>query len=250
VLRYQRRLLQQQDQMRFEREQSQYQALEAALLAQEDERRRIAADLHDAVGTMLSIAKLHLNTLPVSEATKEVAQMMDQAISEVRRISRNLLPAVLEKFGLVFAAEALCRAVPAGGPQVVFQQKGEPHRLLPHHELAVYRVMQELLGNGLRHAQAKHIRLVLEFRADSLSMEYSDDGVGYDPGLYEAPPQPGARSGLGLTNLRSRVAVLHGTMRHESAPQAGTRVWISFPAVYLQPAPAAVPSTRPTIVLP
>lgn len=233
VLRYQRRLLLQQNELRHEREQAQSQALEAALLAQEEERRRIAADLHDAVGTMLSIVKLHLSAQPESAANQEMTAMLDQAISEVRRISRNLLPAVLEKFGLSFALEALCRAVPDGGARVVLTQSGDPRRLPPHHELAVYRVVQELIGNGLKHAQAHQISVRLEFSADRLSVEYADDGIGYDAPALDAPPSPDTRTGLGLTNLRSRVVVLRGILRHESAPGAGTRVWISFPATYL-----------------
>lgn len=233
VLRYQRRLLQQQEELRREREYAQAQSLEAALLAQEEERRRIAGDLHDAVGTTLSIVKLHLSGLPESATTVEMTAMLDQAISEVRRISRNLLPAVLQKFGLSFAVEALGRAVPEGGPRVLIQQLGEPHRLPPHHELAVYRVVQELLGNGLKHAQARHITIRLEFGEQRLAIEYSDDGVGYNPAALEAMTTPDARTGLGLTNLRSRVAVLRGVLRHDSAPGTGTRVWISFPAAYL-----------------
>ncbi|WP_400191886.1 sensor histidine kinase [Hymenobacter sp. B81] len=242
VLRYQRRLLWQQEQLRYEREHAQHQSLEAALLAQEDERRRIAADLHDAVGTMLSIVKLHLSAVPETAATQEMTAMLDQAISEVRRISRNLLPAVLEKFGLSFALEALCRAVGGGAARVMLVQTGEARRLPPHHELAVYRVVQELLGNGIKHAQARQIEVRLHFDADRLSVEYVDDGVGFDVSTFEqAAPVPGARTGLGLTNLRSRVALLRGTLRHESAPGAGTRVWISFPATYL-PVLQAVPS--------
>ncbi|MCC3158389.1 sensor histidine kinase [Hymenobacter sp. 15J16-1T3B] len=246
VLRYQRRLLQQQEELRREREYAQAQSLEAALLAQEEERRRIAGDLHDAVGTMLSIVKLHLSGLPESATTVEMTAMLDQAISEVRRISRNLLPAVLQKFGLAFAVEALGRAVPEGGPRVTIQQVGEPRRLPPHHELAVYRVVQELLGNGLKHAQARQITVRLEYGEHRLAIEYADDGVGYNHAAIEAMTSPDIRTGLGLTNLRSRVAVLRGVLRHESAPGAGTRVWISFPAAYLpiaQSTPAAAPLT-------
>ncbi|KUG09642.1 sensor histidine kinase [Solirubrum puertoriconensis] len=248
VLRYQRRLLLQQEELRQQREQAQSQALEAALLAQEDERRRIAADLHDAVGTMLSIVKLHLSAMPESSATSEMSAMLDQAISEVRRISRNLLPAVLEKFGLSFALETLSRAVPEGGPRVVLQQVGEPKRMPAHHELAVYRVVQELIGNGLKHAQANEIVVRLQFGPDRLGIEYSDDGVGFNLAAADAQPTPEARSGLGLTNLRSRVVVLRGILRHESAPGAGTRVWISFPATYLPTPATADPAATPISV--
>lgn len=245
VVRYQRRLIQQQLEMQELHEASQQQALEAALLAQEEERRRIAGDLHDGVGTTLAIVKLHLNTLDQPDLTQEASALLDQAINEVRRISRNLLPAALQKFGLPFALEALARTVPADGPtHVTIEQVGDPRRLDAKYELIVYRVVQELLGNGLRHAHAAHIRIMVDFGTDYLALRYTDDGVGFDPTVPDQPPAPGVRSGLGLTNLRSRVGVLRGTLRHESAPGQGTQVWISLPIAYL-----AKIQTAPSFVL-
>ncbi|RSK42451.1 sensor histidine kinase [Hymenobacter perfusus] len=234
VVRYQRRLIQQQQEVQELHESAQQQALEAALLAQEEERRRIAADLHDGVGTTLAIVKLHLNTLNQPDLTQEATILLDQAINEVRRISRNLLPAALQKFGLSFALEALARTMPADGPtQVEVEQQGMPRRLDPKYELIVYRVVQELLGNGLRHAHASQIHITVDFGSDFLALRYADNGVGFDPTVPDQPPLPGARTGLGLTNLRSRVGVLRGTLRHESAPGQGTQVWISLPLPYL-----------------
>jgi signal transduction histidine kinase len=234
VLRYQRRLLRQQEQLRQMRDTAQQQALEAALLAQEEERRRIAGDLHDGVGTTLAIVKLHLSALDQPGLTQEATALLDQAISEVRRISRNLLPAALQKFGLPFALDALARTVPADGPtRLTLEQRGHPRRLDPKYELIVYRVVQELLGNGLRHAHAKHISIVVDFGANMLSLRYADNGVGFDPALMELAPLPGARTGHGFTNLRSRVAVLQGVLRYKSEAGSGSQVWISFPIPYL-----------------
>jgi signal transduction histidine kinase len=248
VVHYHRRLLRQQEAMQKLWQKGQQQALEAALLAQEDERRRIAADLHDGVGTTLAIVKLHLNTLRQPALTEEASSLLDQAIGEVRRISRNLLPATLQKFGLPFALEALARTVPADGPtRVVLEQHGELRRLDARFELIAYRVMQELLGNGLRHAQAAAITLTIDFGATHLGLHYVDDGVGFDLDTIEAQPAPHARTGLGLTNLRSRVSVLRGTLRHESALGMGSRIWISLPLPYLT---ANQPTTLISPVLP
>ncbi len=242
VVRYQRRLIQQQQEMQELHVQSQQQALEAALLAQEEERRRIAGDLHDGVGTTLAIVKLHLNTLNQPELTQEATLLLDQAINEVRRISRNLLPAALQKFGLPFALEALARTIPADGPtQVSIEQLGTPRRLDAQYELTVYRVVQELMGNGLRHAHASQIQLTVVFNHEDLALRYVDNGIGFDPTLPDQPPLPGTRTGLGLTNLRSRVGVLRGTLQHESAPGQGTKVWISLPLPYLAPIQPSVP---------
>jgi len=238
VIRYQRRLMLQREEMQLMQQQgqrqAQQQALEAALLAQEDERRRIAADLHDGVGTTLAIVKLHLNALQQPELTQEAASLLDQAITEVRRISRNLLPAALQKFGLPFALEALARTVPAEGPtQVVLEQRGEPRRFEAKYELIAYRIVQELLGNGLRHAHASTITIVVDFGTEDLKLHYSDNGIGFDSATLESQPSPNSRTGLGLTNLRSRVTLLQGTFRHESAVGAGSQVWISLPLPYL-----------------
>lgn len=244
VLRYQRRLLRQQEQLRQAREMGQQQALEAALLAQEEERRRIAADLHDGVGTTLAIVKLHLSTLGQPALTQEATSLLDQAITEVRRISRNLLPAALQKFGLPFALDALARTVPVDGPtRVNLEQRGNPRRLDPKYELIVYRVVQELLGNGLRHAHAEMIDIIVDFGPETLSIQYSDNGVGFDFKLVELQPLPDSRTGHGLTNLRSRVAVLQGTLRYESIAGSGSRVWISFPIPYLPAFQTAALST-------
>jgi len=238
VIRYQRRLMRQREEMQLiqqkGQQQAQQQELEAALLAQEDERRRIAADLHDGVGTTLAIVKLHLSALQQPELTQEAAALLDQAISEVRRISRNLLPVALQKFGLPFALDALARAVPAEGPtQVVLEQRGTPRRLDSQYELIAYRVVQELLGNGLRHAHASTITIIVDFGPTDLQLHYTDNGVGFDAAAVESQPSPAARTGLGLTNLRSRVTLLQGNFRHQSALGEGSQVWISLPLPYL-----------------
>lgn len=242
VIRYQRRLFRQQQQLRAVEDAAQQQALEAALMAQEEERRRIAGELHDGVGTTLAIVKMHLSALGRPDLTREATDLLDQVIGEVRRISRNLLPATLQKFGLSFALEALARTVPADGPtHVVISQHGTPRRLMPRHELIVYRVVQELLGNGLRHAQAANIDITVHFGTETLTIQYIDNGVGFDPATADAPPVNGNRMGLGFTNLRSRVAVLRGILEHDSAPGEGSRVWISLPLEYLATA-QAIPS--------
>ena len=245
VIRYQRRLLWQQRRLRAVEDAARQQALEAALEAQEEERRRMAAELHDGVGTTLAIVKMHLSALDRPDLTHEATDLLDQVIGEVRRISRNLLPATLQKFGLPFALEALARTVPADGlTQVVIAQHGTPRRLALRYELIVYRVVQELLGNGLRHAQAANIDITVHFGPSALTIQYVDNGVGFDPAIADAPPVSGHRMGLGFTNLRSRVAVLRGVLEYQSAPGAGSRVWISLPLEYLATV-QAIPAIPP-----
>lgn len=247
VIRYQRGLMRQQQEVRQLQEAAQQQALAAALVAQEDERQRIAGELHDGVGTILALAKLHLYA-PGSPASPEAGALIDQAVAEVRRISRNLQPATLQQLGLAQALRALVQAVPTdSGPEVRLEQEGTMGRLIPPHELMVYRIAQELLANGLVHASAQHIVLRVATASGLLTLTYTDDGQGFDLVALEELPPPGPHGqpvGMGLINLRSRVAVLGGQLHYHSEPGAGTRVEAVLPVTLL---PAGTPT--PTFTL-
>jgi signal transduction histidine kinase len=236
VVRYQRVQLRQQQEVAQLQEAAQQQALAAALVAQEDERQRIAGELHDGVGTILALAKLHLYA-PGSSPSPEASALIDQAVAEVRRISRNLQPATLQQLGLTQALRALVQAVPLEtGPEVRLEQEGTLGRLIPPHELMVYRIAQELLTNGLVHAQARHIMLRMTAVPGLLSLTYADDGQGFDIAALEELPPPGPHGqpvGMGLINLRSRVAVLGGQLNYHSEPGGGTRVEATLPVTLL-----------------
>jgi two-component system, NarL family, sensor kinase len=236
VVRYQRGQLQQQQLLAQMQDAAQQQALAAALVAQEDERQRIAAELHDGVGTILALAKLHLYA-PGSPPAPEASALIDQAVAEVRRISRNLQPATLQQLGLGQALRALVQAIPTDhGPEVQLEQIGALGRLIPSHELMVYRITQELLANGLLHAEARHILLKIASSPGLLVLTYSDDGQGFDLASLEEMPPPGPHGqavGMGLINLRSRVAVLGGQLSYHSQPGVGTRVEATLPVTLL-----------------
>ena len=247
VVRYQRAQMRQQQEVAQLQETAQQQALAAALVAQEDERQRIAGELHDGVGTILALAKLHLYA-PGSPPSPEASALIDQAVAEVRRISRNLQPATLQQLGLTQALRALVQAVPADyGPEVRLEQEGILGRLIPPHELMVYRIAQELLSNGLQHAGAPHILLRVGATPGLLTLTYSDDGQGFDLAVLEEMPPPGPHGqpvGMGLINMRSRVAVLGGQLHYHSEPGVGTRVEAILPVTLL---PTGMPS--PTFTL-
>lgn len=239
VVRYQRRQLRRQKQTAQVHETAQQEALAAALVAQEDERQRIAAELHDGVGTILALAKLHLYA-PGHPPAPEASALIDQAVAEVRRISRNLQPATLQQLGLGQALRALVQAVPPAsdgrGSEVHLEQEGPVGRLIPSHELMVYRIAQELLANGLVHAHAPHIVLRVSTGPGLLTLTYSDDGRGFDLAALEELPPPGPHGqsvGMGLINLRSRVAVLGGRLYYHSEPGVGTRVEAMLPVKLL-----------------
>ena len=236
VVRHQKGQIRQQQQLANLQEAAQQQALAAALVAQEDERQRIAGELHDGVGTILALAKLHLYA-PGMPASPEASDLIDQAVAEVRRISRNLQPATLQQLGLTQALRALVQAVPSdNGPDVCLEQEGLLGRLIPPHELMVYRIAQELLTNGLLHANAQHIVLRLSTTPGILTLTYSDDGLGFNLAALEELPPPGPHGqpvGMGLINLRSRVAVLGGQLQYHSEPGIGTRVETTLPVTLL-----------------
>lgn len=205
-------------------------ATEAMLRGQEDERRRVARDLHDGLGGMLSTVKLYLGTvrgqlvLPQESARLFARSLdhLDQSIGEMRRVARDLMPEALLHFGLVAAVQDLCEtAAHTRGLDVQFQALGFADERLPQRtETVVYRLVQELLTNALRHAQARRVLVQLARHGRQVHVVVEDDGRGFDPATE--PP------GVGLRSVQARVDYLRGTLDVQSAPDQGTSVNIEF----------------------
>lgn len=235
VLQYQKRLLQHQEQVQRLKTTKQYQLLEATMQAQEAERRRVARDLHDEVGSMLSLVRLNLHQLVagmgeanenVRSAEQTMKKLLDEVIGSVRRISHDLMPVVLDKMGLVQALESLRRSLPAtANIAVAFECNDRTRRLEPKLELILFRMVQELLNNTLKHACATSIHIKLLFKEEEVMLHFEDNGVGFD---YVAHLQATA-PGVGVVSLRSRVDLLNGKMTMHSAAGVGTRVEITVP---------------------
>jgi two-component system NarL family sensor kinase len=202
---------------------------QAMLQGQEDERRRLARDLHDGLGGQLAAVRLYLATagqraaLPLEPAqllTQAVAQL-DHAIGELRQVARNLMPEALLSFGLTQALHDLCAAGPlAAGPQVQLQTYGFDVRLAPAVEVELYRLVQELLTNALRHAQAQQVLVQLMRHGPEVQLVVEDDGRGFDPATVG--------SGVGLRSVRARVQYLKGTLDVHSQPGQGTTISIEL----------------------
>lgn len=224
-LRAQRHLLQAQR----ERELNQAEALrtaQAVLTGQEEERARVARDLHDGLGGTLATVKLYLGSvrsrtaLP-PEPTQLFAQAithLDEAIAELRRMARHLLPEAVLAFGLAPALRDLCETVQqTGALQVQLQTHGlDDPRLPPATEVALFRMVQELLTNALRHAQARQVLVQLMRHGPELQLVVEDNGQGFDP--------TAAGAGVGLRSVRTRAAYLGGTLEVQSAPGQGTSI--------------------------
>lgn len=233
VVVYQRKIQKQQLERQAEENRHQRALLNAAVEVQESERRRIAGDLHDEIGSLLSAARLYLRQLnpegPPEDNEKvreETLDILAKIIQNTRRITHDLLPAELEKFGLIAATEDLCERINAGGIQVNFHTATE-ERLAPRREVAVYRVLQELLNNTLKHAEATQIDVRFEVPSKrQLRLLYADNGKGFD---LSSVNTRGSGGGLGLRNIESRISLASGTIDYQSAAGKGTRVEILLP---------------------
>jgi signal transduction histidine kinase len=211
------------------------QRLSARLVdAQEQERRRIARELHDEVGQLLSAVKVELalaekriEGLNGSPALLDDAQSLaEKAVHTVRNLSHLLHPAALDDLGLVAALTSYTAEFGRRhGVAVDFATRGLDERLPPDVEGAAYRIVQEALTNVARHASADSCSVYLERAAARLVITIADDGCGFD----EHEVQKSGRRGLGLIGIRERVAQLGGTIMIESARLAGTRIQVKLP---------------------
>ena len=203
------------------------------LEAQEDERQRVARELHDQSAQSLTLMLVRLRLLERSadaeqarQEVKELRRLTAQALEEIRRIALELRPKILEDLGL---GEALAWRVDelnaAGGVRASLQVVGLDRRLSKDRELVLYRVAQEALTNVARHAEARTARLVLEQAAGTVALSIEDDGVGFEVEAVLAHP-----AGLGLSGIRERLALVGGTLRINSAPGQGTHLTATVPA--------------------
>lgn len=220
---YQKRLLKKELEINIIKARQQEEILKNTILSQEKERKRIAQDLHDEVGAMLSVIKLNVSLFErkaenevIRDFAVETKTYLDDVILQVRRISRALMPPSLEKLGLAVAVEELTDWVNKSGViKVEFWQSGNVSRLGSKTELAVFRVVQELLNNAIKHSKASVIQVKMHYGSSFFSISVRDNGVGFEPEKL-------VKTGLGLKNLESRTQLLKARMKLNSAPGKGT----------------------------
>jgi signal transduction histidine kinase len=220
---YQKRLLKKELEINRIKSRQQEEILQNTVLSQEKERKRIAQDLHDEVGAMLSVVKLNIamverksDTSASKEIARETRSYLDEVILQVRRISRALLPPSLDKLGLAAAVEELVNWVNKSDQvEVVVWKTEDFYRFDGKKEMAIFRIIQELLNNALKHAQATQIVIKIRFCSSGLAVSVCDNGVGFDINSK-------GNSGLGLKNLESRTQILNARIKLRSAPGKGT----------------------------
>lgn len=202
------------------------------LTAQEDERRRIARELHDETGQSLTALVVNLDFLvrhPVDEPTlrkrlADVRNMAEDTLAEVRRVIHEMRPTVLDDLGLEAAIRWLAKRYEPSGLDVAMEVHGLEGRLPGHIEITVFRLVQEACTNTVKHAKAKTLRVKVIRRGDRVTVEVADDGLGIDPGRLSQV------AGMGLAGLRERVAQAGGTLEISSVPGSGTRLLAVLPA--------------------
>ena len=226
----QKQILQQKKISELEKD-KQLMAVDAMLKGQEEERSRLAKDLHDGLGGMLSGVKYSLNNMkdnliitPDNMAVFERSlDMIDASIKELRRVAHNMMPEMLIKFGLDEALKEYSNSVTAAGRLTVkYQSFGMKDRLDSSVEIIAYRIVQELLTNVLKHAVATEVLVQLIKEENRLNILVEDNGKGFDTSMLENS------KGAGWTNIRSRVDYLKGRLDINSEINKGTSVSIEF----------------------
>lgn len=196
------------------------------LQAQEEERYRLARELHDEAAQALTSLLVRLRLLErahtpeeAQRRVQELRELTARALEEVRRVALDLRPTILDDLGLAPALEWRTDEINQDGAlQATFTASGLRHRLPRDIELAFYRVGQEALSNVARHAHATHVAMTLTLVGDELRLEIRDNGLGFDPHTLRA--QPGR--GLGLIGMQERLAMIGGRLTIDSAPGKGT----------------------------
>ena len=200
--------------------------------AQEDERKRIARDLHDDLNQRLAMLSVEADLLGQMDHNNAGAQPLIEGIAkqvrdlstEIHKLSYQLHPAKLEQLGLVSATRALCNEqTKLWKVGIEFVQTGVPRELNRTAALCLYRIVQESLQNIGRHSQATAVRVELRREGDEIRLEVSDNGRGFDVAAAAH------HAGLGLVAMRERARLVRGLVSFDSAPGKGTRIQVTVP---------------------
>ncbi len=230
VLVYQRRLMKQELNLRDQEQKHQHDRLLTSIETEEKERHRIARDLHDELGASLSTVKMKIgqakrkykDQTDNTDVLDEAEELLRDSIATVRNISHDLLPPVLERFGL---EEALRNHISAmqtdAGPKVEFSSHGIKKRLSPGVELCLYRSILELLNNAVKHANASKIDLRITYDSHYIEIDVNDNGIGFD---YSNKNM--TMGGLGLKSVKNRLFVIGAKLQIQCPDSGGTHIKI------------------------
>ena len=230
---YKKRSLQQAALMQTALAKQQEAATIAILNAEEKERKRIASDLHDGVGQLMTAAWLNLQAvhdkMPAEETEygnllSKTMLLVNESMKEVRSVSHNMMPNALLKKGLINAIKEFIQQLDAAVISINLQADGLQYPLPSHTETILYRVIQESVNNVIKHAGASRLDITLLNDATGIDVMIEDNGRGFD-----VPAALQKDNGLGLQNIVSRIQYLHGTVDWDSSPGNGTVIAIHIP---------------------
>lgn len=201
--------------------------LQRNIMTQEEERRRIASDLHDEIGSKLNVLHLNLHRIKrMQSATPEFAETLEDinallqtTIDTSRRLAYDLLPPTLEDFGLIEAVKELCKYLKQSGvTDIEFTAELDKEDLTSSlTQLNLFRIIQELVNNSLKHGGASLINIRLSKDDNGICLDFQDNGSGFDMNTVQ-------KNGLGLRNLDSRMKILRASYIFKSAPGEGVEL--------------------------
>lgn len=201
--------------------------LQALMQGEEKERSRIAKDLHDGVAGMLAAVKMHFSSITTSdnllhsEGYHQGMKLLNEATQEIRKTSHNLMPEVLLQHGLDEALRRYCNNVTNSKTlQIQYDSWGEIGRFNDGFELSVYRIIQELLNNIIKHSKATQAIVQLTQQNDVLSISIEDNGIGFT--------NENNKEGMGLRSLQSRIKAMNGKLEVEASEQSGVSAYLEF----------------------
>ncbi|MBI4787726.1 MAG: GAF domain-containing protein [Chloroflexi bacterium] len=210
------------------REQWRGELLRHVISAQEEERKRIARELHDETSQTLTALLYALDSTPTLPLVEKMRRLTVSAIDGVHKVIFTLRPTMLDQLGLVAALRWYAESrFGDNGMRLEVSELGAAQRLPALVETALFRTVQEAINNVARHAGARHLRIVFNFKAEQVEIRVEDDGIGFDASQVAASPDP--RRGLGLMSMQERMNTIGGEFFLTSAPGQGTTILLRVP---------------------
>lgn len=200
--------------------------LSAMLEGQEQERTRLARDLHDGLGGLLSSIKIELSQIGLDQNRQlksgidRTLAHLDDAVNELRRIARSLMPEILMNYGLAEATKEFCKNLRETGVNLVCQVYHYTDSFAKEKQVVLYRIIQELVNNAVKHSAATQILVILQQSGDTIFVTVEDDGKGFDLSKTQS------RNGAGLANVKARADFLNAKLDIHSSPDNGTSVTV------------------------
>jgi signal transduction histidine kinase len=231
-LLYNRYRLRQKNRFQTEINKQQQEILRTTIAVQDQERKRIAEDLHDSLGSILSATKLKLSSIAEDnsdnakqEKLLDTLSLLDEAVAEMKHIAYNIMPATLSRLGLIAALQNLFnRITTKSGLKINYSTHGFAERLNESTELGIYRIVLESINNVVRHAAADNVTVQLVRYPEYINITVEDDGKGFSSQSANLPSM-----GSGLSNIASRVKNLNGTLDIDSNSGSGTTIVVDIP---------------------